>query len=100
MRDPAGELDDLEAASDLALGIGEDFAVLFGYHTRQYIVVAVQQFEKLEQDARPGQGWCRRPAGKRSGCRVHCPVDLPDAGKGDAAALLSGCRVVDIAPAS
>ena len=99
MRNAAGELDDLEAARDLALGVGEDLAVLFGDQARQRVVVAVQQFEELEQHARAGQRRRRRPGRERRGCRLHRPVDLAGAGKGDAAALLAGRRVVDIAPA-
>src|SRR5207248_1193263 len=70
MRDAAGELDDLDAARDLALRIGEDFAVLFGDDPRQRIVLPREDFEKLEQDPRARQRRGRRPAGKRRGQEI------------------------------
>jgi hypothetical protein len=39
-RDAAGELDDLEAADDLALGVGDDLAVFVGDELGQLVGVA------------------------------------------------------------
>ena len=40
MRDAAGELDDLEAAGDLALGVGQHLAVLRGDDAARFVVLA------------------------------------------------------------
>src|SRR5712692_4601918 len=99
MRDAAGELDDFEAAGDLALGVGEDLAVLLADDPRQGVVLAVQQFEELEHDACAGQRRRRGPAGKRRPGGLHGLIDRAGAGKGDAADFFAGRRIEDIAPA-
>jgi hypothetical protein len=99
MRDTAGELDDLGAAGDLALGVGKYLAVLLGDHAGNGVAVAAEQFEKLEQDAGAGQRRGRGPARERRGRGLHRPIDLAGGGKGDAADLLAGRRVEDVAPA-
>lgn len=52
VRDAAGEFHHLNAARDLALGIGEHLAVLARDGGGQGIVMLVEQFLELEQDAR------------------------------------------------
>ena len=52
LRNAAGEFDDFDAARDLALGIGEDLAVLARDQLGQFVLVLVQQRLEIEQDAR------------------------------------------------
>ena len=52
MRDAAGELDDLEAALDIALGVGNGLAVLARQHVGELVVVALREFEELHHHAR------------------------------------------------
>jgi hypothetical protein len=99
MRDAAGELDDLQAAGDLALGIGQGLAVLGGDQPRQRVAVAFQQLAEFEQHARAGERRGRGPAGKRRGGGSDCPIDLVRARESDAAAALAARRVEDLAPA-
>ncbi len=99
MRDAAGEFDDLDAAGDFALRVGKDLAVLLGDGPRQRVVVAGQQFKEFEQDARARQRRGRGPAGERRRRSLDRPVDLTLGGESDAADLLAGRRVVDVAPA-
>ena len=99
MRDAAGEFDDLGAARHLAGGVGEDLAVLIGDEASQGAGFAVEQFAEFEQNARAGQRRRRRPGRKSRGRGPHRLVHLGGAGKGDAAALFAGRRVVNIAPA-
>jgi len=51
LRDAGGELDDLDAARDLALRVGEDFAVLGRDHVGQCVPVLVKQLQELEHHA-------------------------------------------------
>ena len=51
MRDAAGEFDDFEAALDVALGIGDDLAVLGRQQLRQLVHVLFDQRLELEHDA-------------------------------------------------
>ena len=62
--DAAGVLDDLEAAADFALGVGEDLAVLGGDQLGEVVHVGGDEFTELEQhsgalgqgDVAPGVG--------------------------------------------
>src|ERR1051325_9126414 len=76
MRDAAGELYDLDAAGDLALGIGKYFAVLFGDDAREIVVLAREDFEKFEQDPRPAQRRGRGPAGERGSRGLDGAIDV------------------------
>ena len=95
MRDAAGELDDLQAAADLALRVGEDLAVLGGDQFGEVIHVGGDEFAELEQhggalgqgDVAPGVGG---GAGRGDGGVQVRPVGQPQLG-GDGA----GGRVVD-----
>ena len=85
---------------DLALGVGEDLAVLLGDEPRQRVVLALQQFEEFEQDARAGQRRGRGPGRETPRRRPRTARSTSLClGKGDAAHLLAGRRVVDVAPA-
>ncbi len=65
VRDAAGELDDLEAAGDLATRVGEHLAVLGGEDRGQFVFASVQDLAEREQHRgalRPGGV---RPVGER-----------------------------------
>jgi hypothetical protein len=49
---PAGELDDLHAADDLAAGVLEDLAVLGGDQAGELVLVALEQLAEAEHHAR------------------------------------------------
>ena len=95
LRDAAGELDDLQAAADLALGVGEDLAVLGGDQFGELVHVGRDEFAELEQhggalgqgDVAPGIGG---GAGGGDGGVQVCPVGQPQL-RGDGA----GGGVVD-----
>ncbi len=52
VRNAAGELDDFEAALDVALGVGNGLAVLARQEVCELVVIALRQFEKLHHHAR------------------------------------------------
>ncbi len=57
LRDAAGELDDFQAAADLALRVGEDLAVLGGDQLGEVVHVGGDEFTELEQHSGAlGQG--------------------------------------------
>ena len=95
LRDAAGELDDLESAADLALGVGEDLAVFGGDQFGELVHVGGDEFAELEQhggalgqgDVAPGIGGSA--GGGDGGVQVR-PVGQPQL-RGDGA----GGRVVD-----
>ena len=95
LRDAAGELDDVDAARDLALRVGEDLAVLGGDHRGQRVAVLVEQLEEGVQDARAADR--RRVGPGREGRlrRGHRGVDLGRAAERDLARDRAGGRVVD-----
>ena len=51
MRRADADLDDFEAALDVALGVGDGLAVLARQEFGQRIILALHQFEKLHQHA-------------------------------------------------
>ena len=51
VRNAAGELHHLEAALDVALGVGEGLAVLGGQQPGEVVVFGLHQLEELEHDA-------------------------------------------------
>src|SRR3546814_1076909 len=51
LRDTASELDDLEAADQLALGVGEHLAMLGGDHRRQPVEIALDEVAEAEERA-------------------------------------------------
>ena len=64
MRNARGELDHLDAARDLAFGVGERLAVLLRDDLREVLAVRVHQLAEAHQDARAAQ---RRRARARPG---------------------------------
>ena len=66
LRNTAGKLHNVDAASDFTLRICEDLAVFGGDHVRQGVFVLVEQLQKLEHHSCAPQGRCVGPCGKRS----------------------------------
>ena len=79
MRDAAGELDDLEAALDIALGVRDRLAVLGGEQPRQRLHLAIDELQKLHHHAgaalRIGRGPCRLRGGGIVDRRLAPPPD-------------------------
>jgi hypothetical protein len=66
LRNAAGELDDVDAARDLALRVGEHLAVLGGDHRGQRVAVLVHQLQEGEDHARTADAAaCRTRPGRR-----------------------------------
>ena len=63
MRDAAGEFDHLEPALDVALGVGDDLAVLGREQLGELVHVRFDQLLELEHDAGAALRVGRRPAG-------------------------------------
>src|SRR3546814_20650695 len=61
LRDTASELDDLEAADQLALGVGEHLAMLGGDHRRQTVEIALDEVAEAEERAGADMRRGRRP---------------------------------------
>ena len=90
----AGELQVLEAAGDLALGVGKDLAVLGGNRRGDVLAVGVEQLAHAEQDLGP-PGQPGGPPGREGGPgRLHGQVHLGGAGQVDLGDLLAEGRVV------
>src|SRR3546814_2593323 len=83
LRDTASELDDLEAADQLALGVGEHLAMLGGDHRRQPVEIALDEVAEAEERAGADMRRCRRPARKGVERGLHRHVDLTRAAKSE-----------------
>src|SRR6185503_14635402 len=100
VRNAAGELDHLEAALDVALGVRERLAVLGREQRREAVVFGLHELEELEHDAgaplriggRPG-----RLRGRRIGDRR---LDLGFRRESDPRLHLTGVGIEDVAGAS
>ena len=96
VRDPAGELDDLEPALDLTPRVGERLAVLGGDQRCDPVGVAQDQLAEPEQHRRATQRRRLRPLRQRAARRPHRGVHLVRAGERDAPGKLPGRRIVDV----
>ena len=75
VRDAGGELDHLDAARDLALGVGQRLAVFLRDDLREILALRVHEIAEAHEDARAAQRRirapeCQRGGGGRDG-RVH-----------------------------
>ena len=97
VRDAAGELDHLQPALDVALGVGEGLAVLGRQQPGKVVVFGLDQFQELEHDA----GAALRIGGGPG--RLRCRgigdglLDLGFAGEGDLGLHLSGVGIEHVA---
>src|SRR5205807_10647704 len=100
LRDAAGELDDLEAARQLALGVGENLTVLAGDDAGELVLMFAEQLAKAEEHAGAGQRRRCRPVREGGRGGLDGGIDLAGIGESDAAGALAGCRVEDITEAA
>jgi hypothetical protein len=100
MGDRAGELDDLEAAPDLALGVVEGLAVLEREVARQVVGVLLEQVLEVEHDALAAHRRHRAPGDLRLLGDLHRGIDLLDRSEGDLGGDLAGRGVGDVATAA
>ena len=100
MRDAAGEFDHLDAALDIALGIGKRLAVLGGEQRGQRIHLLPDQLQKLEHHPRAALRIGRGP-GRLRGLRIgDGGFDLGLAGERNPGLYLAGIGIVDVAEAA
>ena len=97
--DAAGELDDLEAAGDLADGVGVHLAVLGGDDRGELVLAAVEQLAEGEHHLRTPRERGGAPAAGGAGRRVDDLGRVGLAGQRDAAGDLAGGGVGDVGPA-
>ena len=79
----AGELDDVDAAGDFALGVGEDLAVFGGDHRGQGVAVLVEQAQEGVHDPRAADRGHVGPGGERGLGAGHGGRDFVDRGQRD-----------------
>ena len=99
VRDPDAELDHLDAALDVALGVGHRLAVLEGQQLGQLVVVVVDQLDEAHHH--PGAA-LRIPCGPvllGLDGRCHRSVDVGLAGHRDFGLDLAGAGVEDVSGA-
>ena len=99
VRDAAGELHHLEAALDVALGVGDDLAVLAGEELRELVVIALHELEELEQHPRPPLRVGGGPRRLRALRVLHRRPDLGLGGERHLPGHLAGHGLVDVAEA-
>ena len=100
MRRADAELDHLEAALHIALGIGKGLAMLAADGQRQLIHVAVDQPHKRHHHAGAALGVGRTPSDLGAGGRGDGGVKLGFGGQGNAALNFACCGVHDIGAAA
>ncbi len=95
MRCAGRELDHLDAARDLALGIREHLAVLGGDHRGDPLLALLEESQKAVEHAGAAQGRGRRPLRERRARRADRLGHLLGAGERHPARLLAGRRIED-----
>jgi hypothetical protein len=100
VREPGGELHDLQAPVDLADALGEDLAVLGGDDLRQVGLTGLQQLAEPEHDRLPAGERQAAPAGERRLRAGHGRLDLGRPGEGDLLGLHAERRVEHRSPAA
>jgi hypothetical protein len=100
VRDATGELDHLEAALNVALGIGDGLAVLGGEELGERIVLLLHQFQELEQHARAALRIGRGPGRLRRLGIGDGLLHLRFGREGDLGLDLAGIRVEHVAAAA
>ena len=97
VRGARGELHDLDAALDVALGVREGLAVLLGEHGGQLVHVLVDQVDPAQQDAAAALRVQPRPRGEALLGGGQGGVDLLGGGQRHAPRHAARGRVVDVA---
>jgi len=95
--DAAGELDDLQAALEVAAGVGDHLAVLGGQQRGEFVHPRLDQALELEHDPRAALGIGRGPGrlGRKGG--LHRAIDIRPVGQPDARLHLAGIGVEHVA---
>ena len=99
LRDPAGELDDLQAALHLAARVVEGLAVLARDDAGEVVAARGEQLAVGEHDGRALGERGGAPAGERRARRAGGAVDVGGGGERDPPRDLAGRGVVDVAEA-
>ena len=97
MRDAAGEFHHLEAALDVALGVGEGLAVLGRQQLGEVVVFLLDQLEELEHHAGAPLRIGRRPGRLRRFGIGDGVLDLGMLGERDLGLHLAGIGIEDVA---
>ena len=100
VRDAAGELDHLEAALDVALGVGDGLAVLGREELGEVLDVLLDQLQELEHDPRAPLRVGRGPGRLRGLGIGDGLLDLGLGGEGDLGLDLAGIGVEHVAGAA
>lgn len=96
VRDAGGELDHLEAALDVALGVGDGLAVLGGQQPGQVLHVVLHELQELHQHPGALLRVERRPFLLRLDGVRDDGLGLGDVGEGNAGLHLTGVGVEDV----
>ena len=96
LRDTAGELDHLEPALNVAVGVCNDLAVLGGQQFGQLICVGLDQLLELEHHPRATLRVHGSPLGLGGGGGVDCLLQHACVGQIDLRLNFAGVRVVDV----
>ena len=100
MGDGAGELDDLQPAPDLALGVVEGLAVLERHEPGEIVDALLHQALEVEHHALAAQRRRRGPGELRLLGDLHRGIDFRFRGEGHLGRHLAGRRVGDVAGAA
>jgi len=99
MGNAAGELHHVEAALDVAAGIGQHLAVLGREPLRQLLGARLDQAAELEQHPGATLRIERRPRALGAGRRGDRGIHHPGVAEADPALDLAGVGIEDVAPA-
>ncbi len=99
VRNAASELDDLEAAADLAEGVAEDLAVLRGEDRGKLCLTRVEQLAELEEHLRSFGQRRSPPLAKRARCCANRCVDVVRSGEQNGFRHCAGGGVGDVTAA-
>src|SRR6185436_8281402 len=93
MRNPARELDHLDAPRDFTARVGEHLAMLARDDRGEIVDVLVEQRFEFEQHTRALQRRCLGPCRQRAACRLNRSARLLLGSEADVRAHATSCRV-------
>ncbi|CQA10035.1 Uncharacterised protein [Mycobacteroides abscessus] len=99
MRDAGGELADIKPAFDIALGVGDGFAVLLGQHRGQLVDLCADQVDEFCEHPATLLRIAGRPAGLCFRGVRDGRLDLGDIRQRNLSHGLAECRVVYVGEA-
>ena len=97
VRDAAGELDDLQAALDIALGVGDHLAMLAGKQLGQVLHIGLDQALEVEHHPGAALGIDQGPGLLGANRGLNREINLGDGGQRDASLHLPGVGIEDVA---